>query len=377
MDTVDQVYRELQRHLDRQPIGFPASRSGAEIRILKRLFTPEQAQLATHLNYKLSTAEQVYESAKGGGPSSADVERMLNEMAAAGAIGRVEKDGRHYFHTLPLAVGMYEGQLGSLDPEFLADTNTYFSDRSFGLSFLSTEIPQMRTIPVEKSVSVELAVTSYDALVEVLNDSDGPFSIGECICRKAAGMQGKPCQKTSRLETCMSVGNDAKLAIERDLFREITREEALEIARLNQADGLVLQPSNTQKIEFICACCGCCCGMLGTLKSLPKPVDFWATNYYATVDTEDCNGCADCVETCQMGAIALADGPGISQVDLDRCIGCGNCVATCPTGAVSLVRKSKEVAPPQDLQDMYETIMAHKKGAFGKMKLAAKLVMKR
>jgi electron transport complex protein RnfB len=101
--------------------------------------------------------------------------------------------------------------------------------------------------------------------------------------------------------------------------------------------------------------------MLGTLRSLPKPVDYWATNYYATVDTEVCNGCATCVETCQMEAVTLADGPGTSHIILDRCIGCGNCVTTCPTEAMSLVRKGQEVAPPVDLQDMYETIMMHKK----------------
>ena len=35
MENAEQEYRELQRHLDRQPIGFPASKSGADIRILK------------------------------------------------------------------------------------------------------------------------------------------------------------------------------------------------------------------------------------------------------------------------------------------------------------------------------------------------------
>jgi electron transport complex protein RnfB len=357
MENVEQVYRDLQHHLDKQPIGFPASKSGAEIRILKRLFTPEQAQLATHLNYRLSTAEQVHERAEDDDLSLARVEEMLNEMTAAGAIARVEKDGRQFFHTVPFVIGMYEYQASRLDPEFLADAGAYFSDPSFGRSLLGTAVPQMRTIPVEKSLTAEHAVMHYDALVELLNDSEGPFSVGECICRKVAAIQGKSCKQTSRLETCMAVGS---MATQFDEWREVTREEALEIARLNQADGLVLQPSNTQKIEFICACCGCCCGMLGTLRSLPKPVDYWATNYYATVDTEVCNGCATCVETCQMEAVTLADGPGTSHIILDRCIGCGNCVTTCPTEAMSLVRKGQEVAPPVDLQDMYETIMIHK-----------------
>ena len=376
MESVEQVYRDLQRHLDKQPIGFPAAKSGAEIAILRRIFSPEHARLALHLDYKLHTAEQVHERAKSSGVSPAEVERMLEEMRAAGAIGHVEKEGRQYYHTIPLVVGMWEYQAGRLTPELLAEFGAYASDRAFGLGMISTEVPQMRTIPVEKSVTVEHAVTDYDALVKLLNDSEGPFRVGECICRKAARFQDKTCKHTSRLETCMAIGDMAKQLVEGGGWREVTKEEALEITRLNQADGLVLQPSNTQKIDFICGCCSCCCGMLGSLRSLPKPVDFWATNYSATVDGALCSSCEVCVERCPMHAVSLVDGPGVSRTNLDRCIGCGLCVPTCPTGARSLAKKARVTVPPVDLQDQYETIMAHKKGALGKMKVVAKLVLK-
>ena len=39
----DELYRKLQQHLDRMPVGFPATESGVEIRILRQLFTPEEA----------------------------------------------------------------------------------------------------------------------------------------------------------------------------------------------------------------------------------------------------------------------------------------------------------------------------------------------
>jgi len=38
--TSESLYRRLQQHLDRMPVGFPATQSGVEIRILQRLFTP-------------------------------------------------------------------------------------------------------------------------------------------------------------------------------------------------------------------------------------------------------------------------------------------------------------------------------------------------
>jgi hypothetical protein len=43
------VYERLARHLDDLPAGFARTKSGVEMRILHRLFTPEEADLALHL----------------------------------------------------------------------------------------------------------------------------------------------------------------------------------------------------------------------------------------------------------------------------------------------------------------------------------------
>ena len=377
MENPEQIYRELQQHLDRQAVGYPASRSGAEIRILKRFFSPEEARIVLLLTYKPTSLERIYESAKGSGLSFSTMESMLDGMAMNGVIGLVEKEGVRHFFTTPFVVGMYEGQLKKLTPEFLDDVAEYTSDRAFGLAFLSTEVPQMRTIPVEKSLSFEQHVTTHDHLMDIINDADGPFAIFECICRKSAAMKGRTCKKTARQETCMALGDIAEIVIRNGTARAIERTEALEIARMNEADGLVLQPSNTKKVDFVCACCGCCCGMLSIQKRLPKPVDFWATNYYASVDAGACTGCETCVERCQVNAVTIDDRLDVSVVNLDRCIGCGNCITTCPTGAMTLIKKDTEVVPPEDSEDLYETIMANKKGKLGKIRLAARYTLKK
>ena len=377
MNANDTIYRDLQRHLDKQPVGFPASKSGAELRILRRIFTPEEARLALHLSYKPATPEIVRERAEAGGIPGDRVEEMLESMVRKGGIERIEKEGVRQYRTMPFVVGIYEHQLTRLTPEFLADMREYTSDRAFGLSFLATERPQMRTVPVNKSLTIEHHVATYDHVVDLINDAEGPFAILECICRKTAAMRGDPCKKTSRQESCMPIGDMARLAIENGEGREIGREEALEIARMAEEEGLVFQPSNTQKADFICACCGCCCGMLSLHKMLPKPVDFWATNYYAAVDAEACTGCGVCVDRCQVNAVSVDGNGSIARINLDRCIGCGNCVVTCPTDALSLVRKETETVPPVDSEALHDEIMAHKKGTIGKMMLVAKLMMKR
>lgn len=370
------IYQDLQKHLNKQPVGYPATKSGVEIRLLKRFFNPEEARLAMKLSYKPCSINDIYEVVKESGMSFNDMENMLDEMMKNGAIGHLEREGTRYFFNVPLVIGMYEGQLNSLTPEFLADFDEY-ADKAFGLEFLSTELPQMRTIPVGKSIQPEHHVTTYDHLTDLITGTDGPIVVNECICRKVADLKGNPCQKTTRLETCMALGDIAKNCLRTGVGREVSKEEALDIARQNESDGLILQPSNTQKVEFICACCGCCCGVLRAHKMLPKPVDFWATNYYASVDPESCTGCETCVERCQVNAISIDEHLGVSTVNLDRCLGCGNCVSSCPSEAISLLKKEKEVTPPETSEDLYDTIMANKKGTFGKIKLATRLILKR
>jgi ferredoxin len=376
MQGEEQVYRNLQKHLDKQAVGYPATESGVELRILERFFNPDEARLATHLSYKPRSLDHIYETAKEMGMSLNDIEKMLDVMMKNGVIGRAEREGVRYFYNTPFVVGMYEGQVKKLTPELLKDVEEYTS-KAFGLEFLSTELPQMRTIPVRESIPLDYHVTNYEHLADIINGTDGPIAIMECICRQKAAMMGNPCQKTTRMEACMAFGDTAKNCISSGTGRAIGKEEALEISRQNESDGLVLQPSNTQKVEFVCACCGCCCGILRMHKKLPKPVDLWAANYYVAVNPDNCTGCGTCVARCQVNAISIDKGRNVSRVNLDRCIGCGNCITTCPSGAASLLKKEEETIPPLDSENLYDIIMANKKGKLDKVKLAAKLMPKK
>jgi electron transport complex protein RnfB len=355
METAEKVYVELQKHLDKQAVGFPATKTGVEIRILKHLFTPEQAALALYLNYRPQSAKDVYEKAKDSGVSLEKVADMLEEMRNNGSISNTEKNGVEHYFTIPLLVGIAELHAHKATPEFWADFGTY-SSGEFGRAYATTKVSQMRTIPVEKSISVEQHVTSYDKIREVINSTDGPITLGKCMCREGAKLRGQPCKTTKREETCMGFGDWARRAAKSGNANIITKEKALEITRQNEEDGLVLQPNNYQKIDFICACCGCCCGILVRHKMMPKPASNWAHNFHAAVDTDSCSGCGTCAERCQVNAIKIDEQSGYSVVNLDRCIGCGNCVTTCPTEALRLVKMEIEVAPPADSTGLYQIL---------------------
>jgi Na+-translocating ferredoxin:NAD+ oxidoreductase RNF subunit RnfB len=268
---------------------------------------------------------------------------------------------------------MFELQLGRLNPEFLQDLNEYINDPQFGLEILGTKLPQMRTIPVEKSIRVQHKVSTFDEASFLLQHADPPFVVLSCVCRKKKALEGSSCGKTHREETCLSMGGTAESILSSGNGREITREEAASILEHNQKEGLVVQPSNTVKAEFICSCCGCCCGMLRMQKQLPKPLDFWATNYRAVVDENLCCGCGVCVQQCQVDAIRLSPDEK-AVVDLKRCLGCGVCVVSCRKQALALARKPDDARPPETRGELYDQIMAEKGGRIRKVKTAGKIL---
>jgi len=374
MNTDEIVYRNLQKHLDSQAVGFPATKSGVEIRILKHIFSPDQAKIAAYLNYKPEPIETIYQRAKNQIDSKAMLSKMLESIEKKGGIETQMKGETKYYCNAPLIVGMYEYQTNRLTPEFLADFERYTSDQKFGVEFLSTELPQMRTIPIGKSITFKNDVSTFDEAISLLKQSNGIFSIIPCICRKKKKLQGESCKITDRKETCLVIGDMADATLRNDTGRQIDLDEAISILEKNQKEGLVLQPSNSQKADFICSCCGCCCGMFAMHKNLPKPIDFWTSNYFATIDDTLCEGCGNCEKKCQVEAVKVFENNHKATINLNRCIGCGLCVPVCPSKAVTLQNKSRAITPPTDREELLDTIMSKKKGSFGKLKVTGKLI---
>ncbi|MCU0561008.1 MAG: 4Fe-4S binding protein [Desulfobacterales bacterium] len=375
METGENAYVALQRHLDRQAIGFPATRSGAELRILKHIFTPAEARVAACLTYAPEPIDAVFKRAAHLVATKAELAEILAGIEKKGGIEVRIAGGEPLFCNAPLVVGMYEFQLNRLTPEFIADFNAYTADKSFGIEFLSTKLPQMRTIPISQSIRPQHHAATFDEVTALLAQAEPPFAVFECICRKKKALSGGSCRVTGRPETCLASGSMARAALRNGIGREIDVDASLSILAANQKEGLVLQPSNTQKAEFICSCCGCCCGMLGMHRYLPRPVDFWAANYYAVVAEAACSGCGRCAQRCQVGAASVPAHTRKASVALSRCIGCGLCVPTCPEGAIALEKKPEEVEPPRTRDALLDIIMSHKRGRFGKLSVAGKLLV--
>jgi ferredoxin len=370
----DQIYRRLQQHLDQQPVGFPATWSHADLRFLRRMFTPDEAKVTLHLSHQPAPENAIVEQTAAEF-SAGQTRELLNSMFKKGSVGWKEKGGVDHWYVLPMVVGMFEAQDGEPTPDFLADADAYMKTLGYGASLLAVSPPQMRTIPINQSIPVEHNVATYDQIRALVEESRGPFVVIKCICRQRMALKRKPCKQTTRLETCLGFRDMAAMLLRRGHGREVTRDEVLAILRQNEDDGLVLQPANARHPEFVCSCCGCCCGMLSMQKLLPHPVDFWTSNFRAEVDSAVCSHCGKCVSRCQVNAVTLPRAKGPARINASRCIGCGLCISTCPSQAVHLSKRVPETIPPETEEDLYAEIAAKKKGPWARRRMLAKVVL--
>ena len=336
------IYERLAQHLDDLPAGFPRTESGVEIRILRRLFTPEDAKLAVHLTPILEEPRVIARRAK---IPVVEAARRLEKMFEKGLIfGLHRKNKPPLYMAEQFVVGFWEGQVNKLDRELIQDAEEYLSTYFDQSSWWA--VPQLRTIPVGKSISTQSEVMPYERAEELVR-GQRTFAVGNCICRQEKRLLGEGCDKPE--ESCLSFGTAARINVRTGRARKISMEEALAILQRAEEVGLVLQPANAKKALFMCTCCGCCCGVLRSLKRYPEPASLVSSSFIASLNADTCTGCGTCVERCQMEAIHLTD--STAALDLKRCIGCGLCVSTCPSDSLSLVRKPKTKQPyvPKDI----------------------------
>lgn len=339
MNDLD-LYRRLARHLDRQPGGFPETPTGVEIRILKLLFTPEEAAMALHLNLVEERSEVLGLRA---GLDPGEAVRLLEGMAEKGLIFRSKKEGKApRYMAAQFIVGIWELQVNRLTPELVAAMEAYVPWLVDADTWRKT--PQMRVIPVQESVESDLRILTYEKAFSLIEHKTS-FVVAPCICRLERGMQGEACDRP--LETCINFGEEEDFYRWTGAGRKASREEVREILASASKAGLVLQPSNDRDVKWICCCCGCCCGLLRTFRQLPNPGEVVASPFYAFLDKDLCTACGICMKRCPMGAFSREGKKML--FDKKRCIGCGLCVDTCPAAALRLLRKDTPPPVPQNI----------------------------
>jgi len=337
----DQSYHRLAQVLNTLPNGFPSTTGGVEIKLLKKIFTPEQADLFCNLRLSFETAEEV---ARRTGLSLEGLEEKLITMGEQGQLFAIQLGETRFFKMLPWVFGIYEFQLGRMDRELAELCEEY--EPAFAEQFHAHKPQLMQVLPIEEEISVQQEALPYEK-VSTLIERGQSFLANDCICKKEKELLGEPCDRP--MQVCLAIAPIPGVFDNSLRGRVLLREEAYDLLKETEEAGLVHLTGNVQNGHiYICNCCKCCCGVLRSINEFGIPaVDVINSHYYAGIDPDACTGCGICAEErCQVGAIEERD--GVYEIILERCIGCGLCIGTCPAQAISLVRKDQKklVTPP-------------------------------
>jgi Fe-S-cluster-containing hydrogenase component 2 len=339
------VYGRLARKLDGLPQGYPATESGIELKILRKIFSPQEAETALKIRPVPETVEAIAERL---GRPVPEMQTVLDDMVEKGQIGSFKLFGRRMYMFFPFVIGIYEFQLNRMDKELSEMFEEYAPKllREFG----GYAPAAARVVPIGKEIDADLLVHRYEDVRGMIEEAKS-FKVQDCICRKERALEGHPCKHP--VEVCLSFSKEEG-AFEKDpRGRAISKKEAFAVLDKAEEEGLVHCTYNVQSGHaFVCNCCPCCCGILRGVKEYNSPYLLAKSNFVACIDPANCVQCGVCAnERCPMEAIV--EGQDGFAVLPERCIGCGACISSCTTGAIRLVRRpeSEQDRPPADLME--------------------------
>ena len=359
----EKIYTSLAKVLDTLPNGFPATDSGVEIKLLKRIFRPQDAELFCDLRLNFETAQQISERT---GRPLEGLEEHLSEMKDRGQVFGIDLGGIKMFKMVPWAFGIYEFQLPHMDRE-LAEMCEEFGE-VYGKQFFSKKPQLMQVIPIEKEIPNKQQSLAYEQVSNIIENSQS-FAVFDCVCKKEKHVLGDGCDKP--LEICTGYAPIPGVFDDSDHARAITKTEAYAVLNKAEEAGLVHLTWNVESGHFfICNCCGCCCGVLRSINEMGINASEVINSYYfAQIDPDECTVCGICRdERCQVNAIE--EGDDAYEIIPEKCIGCGLCVTTCPSEAISLIRKQPEdiTLPPENEMAWFEKRATERGVDFSKYK---------
>ncbi len=177
--------------------------------------------------------------------------------------------------------------------------------------------------------------------VEAMIDAAAHVVVQPCDCRRL----GQQCDQP--VETCLVFDAGALAALDRGHGRRLTQQEAKELVRWADRQGLMHTGDSewqSRGLHAICNCCACDCFPFLAAQELGSQGVWPKSRYGAVHDPERCTHCSVCVERCHFGAFSHVESTvgaggqekGRIQLDPSLCRGCGLCANTCPADAISM-----------------------------------------
>ncbi|WP_291579052.1 FAD-dependent oxidoreductase [Clostridium sp. UBA6640] len=280
-----------------------------EYMILEPVVTEEMAEVALCMKIRKKTTAK--ELAPLCGKSVEKTAKLLFDLAVAGVCFVNEIDGVDHFWYDTWVPGIMEMMVNNKEnvakyPQIAEAFEAYGRVRGPKTTGnFPVGVGLMRVIPIERAIEGETRRASYEEVSKYLNEND-IFTVSDCSCRTAREVMGEGCGHLKE-DMCIQMGHAAEYYIRTGRGRQITREEAFEIIKRAEENGLMHQIPNLDgsgKTHAICNCCGCSCLSLRTAGMFIN-ADMVRSNYASHVDKDKCVACGECVQNCPVNALQL------------------------------------------------------------------------
>lgn len=282
----------------------------APVQLLKSMGVDDTlAEVALLCTRNPETVEQIAER------NQVPADEIRDQIVELGEIGVLffedKEDGQRYYNRVPWAPGICEHCLTKPSMRNM-EVAKYFDMTGFksgvkGAAKAPVGAGFMRVIPIGRSIDAQTKTVSYEEVQTYLDQSDY-YSVTVCACRTSKKLLGEPCEHQIE-DRCIQIGAEAEYYVKTGRARRITREEAEQILRDAEREGLVHEIFNNEgvnKSTFICNCCGCSCSVLCRV-SLMRCPDYVRSNFVAEINPDNCVACGACVESCNANALVLGN----------------------------------------------------------------------
>ena len=271
--------------------------------------TDEEADVAASLG--LRKPRKLDYVAKKCGKSEEETKKILDRLGYLGVIKIYTENNETLYFMQIFAPGTLEMMVGCTEnvkehPEIAKAFEAYTRGL---METMGTMLPygqsMMRVIPIESAIASDTKAIPYDKISYYLDKYD-IYSVSPCSCRRSRRLLGEGCGHLED-EMCVQLGSGAEYFIKTGKARQITRQEAEEIFRKAEENGLMHQMPNLEgagESAAICNCCGCSCFAIRISNMFNCP-DAERSNYHAEINQDNCVACGQCVENCPVNAIKL------------------------------------------------------------------------
>ena len=317
----------------------------------------------------------------------------LDAMARRGLVFDFMHDEEHYYALAPMVIGLFEftfmrarDDLPMAELARLFEAYTQQDDRFVGSLFGGPTQIGRALIREETLTELDRTASDHTALdhtasdhTEILDwqrasrivESASTIGVSQCSCRHMAEHLGTVCDAPR--QCCLSMNYAGESLIRNGFAEPISTDEALRILAQCKEAGLAQIGDNVRrKMTYICNCCGCCCEMIGAMKTHNLRGAIVTSAWIARIDATQCRGCGKCVEACpvdaietgaietgaiETGAIEMVEDPTGQKprkraaIEADLCLGCGVCHAACKFGALSMQHRERQVYTPETVFD--------------------------